>query len=122
MQVTERHVFTLEEPPVIRTVLNVLSAGVESDGSGPLGTCNMLGEFAKRGCNALLLNLRVMEEPLEPTSPKIRNVGATLLGGVLIVACQVTAPWILQIEELSHCRSVPEYPISRLGAFVHALF
>ena len=122
MQVGERHVFTLEEPSLIRTVLNVLSAEGESDGSGPLRTCTKLGELANQGCDALLLNLRVMEEPHEPTSPKIRNVGASLLGGILVVACQVTAPWIRQIEELSRCRSVPEYPISRLGAFVHALF
>ena len=122
MQVGERHVFTIEEPPVIRTVLHALSAGVESDGSGPLGTCKMLGEFAKRGCDALLLNLRVIEEPLEPTSPEIRNVGASLLGGILIVACQVTAPWILQSEEFRRRPSAPEYSISSLGAFVHALF
>lgn len=122
MKVGERHVFTLEEPAVIRAVLNALSAGVESGGSGPLGTYTLLGGFAKRGCDALLLNLRVIEEPLDPTSPKIKNVGTTFLGGVLVVACQVTAPWIPQIEEISHCRSTPEYPISRLGAFVHALF
>jgi hypothetical protein len=122
MQNGKRHVLTIDKPPLIRNVLNALVAGIESEGNAPPGICKRLEDFAKQGCDALLLNLRVVEEALDGTPAKIRNVRASLVGGVLVVACLVPTPWMLQIEELSRRRFFENNLISSLGAFVRALF
>ena len=120
MQEGQRHVLTLEEPHTIHNVLNMLSAGVRSEGSVPSGTCKMLEEIAKEGCSALILNLRVTEEALAETLPKIRNFRVSLVGGVLVVACLVTTPLMLQIRELSRRHFFARPLTASLGAVVRA--
>ena len=116
----ERHVLTIEEPPAIRDVLNVLSAEGNYESSVSAPTRQRLKEFATKGCDALILNLRVVKESLYGTPPMIK--GASLVGGVLVVACVVTSPWILRIEKLSHRDFFPKHSASGLANFVRGLF
>ena len=116
----ERHVLTIEDFPVIRNVLNALAVEGNYESSVSARTRERLREFAIQGCDALILNLRVVKESLYGTPPMIK--GASFVGGVLVVACVVTSPWILRIEELRHRHSFPKHPISSFGTFVRALF
>ena len=122
MREGNRRVLTIEEPSAIRNVLNVLSEAFDPESTSPPRICERLKWFAKEGCEALILNLRVLEEPLVGTFPKVRHVGASLVGGVLVVSCQVTAPWIVQIEELCRGRFFLKDLISSLSQFVRAAF
>jgi hypothetical protein len=117
---SERHVLTIEDLPVIREVLNALSAGAGANSNGSAQTRQRLKEFAKQGCEALILNMRVVEESLEDKLPEIK--GASLVGGVLVVACVVTSTWILQVEELSRRHFFPKTPVFSFGSFVRGLF
>lgn len=99
MQVAERHVLTFEKPSVIRKVVDELSAGVDSFSGVPLETRKNLETFSKQSCDRLILNLRVIKAPSEEKPAPIKNLIACLLGGVLVVTGQVTAPWIIQIRE-----------------------
>ena len=122
MQEGERHVLTIEDPILILNVLNAFSASVEAERGGACGICKRLEAFSKQGCDALILNLRVMEEPVVGTPSTISIVGASLVGAVLVVTCRVTATWIHQIEELSRRDIFPKDLVSRLGGFVQAFF
>jgi hypothetical protein len=121
MQVGERHVLAIDKPPVIQSVLDALWAGVQSDDSVPAETRKGLEEISKHGCDRLILNLRVIKAPFGETPAAIRNLGACLVGGVLVVSGQVTPSWILQIKEHSRRHSFPMHLISSFGLFFHML-
>lgn len=99
MQDDERHVLTFEKPSVIRKVMDELSAGVESDGGAPPETRGSLAAFSKQSIDRLILNLRVTKSPFGETSAAIKSLFVCLLGGVLVVSGQVTAPWVTQLSE-----------------------
>jgi hypothetical protein len=122
MQVGTRQVLTIEKPRLILKVLNALAMGVESEGGEPFGTLMRLEEFAKEGCGRLILNLRAVDESLRGTPQGVEKVGASLIGGVLVVTCQVTTPCMLQINELCRPRLVPKRLVSPLGALLRTLF
>lgn len=121
MQISERHVLTIDKPPVIKRVLDVLSAGVESDGSLPAETRKGLEEFSRQGCSRLILNLRVIKAPFGGASAAIVNLRACLLGGVLVITGQVTPPWILRIREHSRRHFFPKHLISGFGRLMQTL-
>ncbi len=118
----ERHVLTIEKSTLVRETLKVLSEAVEADCHAPCGICMRFRNFAQQGCEAMILNLRVLGEPVTGTSSGIRIFGASLLGGVLAVSGQATNPWILQLQERSRPRFLPLEVAARLGTFVRALF
>lgn len=135
MVIGDRHVLIIEQKPLILKALNVLSTGVESQGSEVSGIFKRLEEFAKDDCGRLVLNLRVMEDALGELPANIRNLQASLVGGVLVVTCRVTTREMLQIKEPSHRYFFPRHVFSRLrhplkrlferfgwqGRYVHAL-
>lgn len=120
MREGDRCVLTIDEPAVIRKVLKTLSADVVSETCEPPEIGRQLKAFAKRDCDALILNLRVTGESSGDTAPRV--VGASLVGGTLVIACIVTNSWLLQIEELTHHDSVPKSLVSGLASFVLGLF
>ncbi len=111
MQVGEKHVLTIQEPPLILKALNALSTGVESESGEAYGTLKRLAEFEKEGCGRLILNLQEAQEQKGGSPSNIRNVGVTLVGGVLVVTCQVTTREIHQIKGLTRRRSFPGHLI-----------
>lgn len=98
MQVGQRHVLTIDETPLVKNVLEELSADADSSGGIPHEIRRGFAEFSDRGGTRLILDLQVMEPPAGG-KPSIKNVSAYLAGGVLIVIGQVTFPWILRIRE-----------------------
>ncbi|TAM82785.1 MAG: hypothetical protein EPN47_09050 [Acidobacteria bacterium] len=116
MQLGDRHVLTIEDLPLILKALNTLSTAVESEGDQDLRTLKRLEEFAKEGCGRLILNLDAIEEHLTGTPQDARNVGASLVGGVLVVTCQVTSRELLQIKVLTRRHSFPKQLISSFDA------
>ncbi|HUZ46737.1 MAG TPA: hypothetical protein VMW54_08870 [Terriglobia bacterium] len=122
MQEYERHVLTIEDPILILNVLSAFSASVETESGATSGICERLKAFSKQGCDALILNLRVMKEPVVGTPSTISIVGASLVGAVLVVTCRVTASWIVQVQELCRRDLFPKDLVSKLGGFVQAFF
>jgi hypothetical protein len=112
MRVGERHVLTIQERPLILQALNTLSTDVRSEGGEALRTLNRLEEFAKEGCGRLILNLDAIEEPPSGKPREVRNVGASLVGGVLVVTCQVTSRELLRIKVLTRRHAFPKHLIS----------
>jgi hypothetical protein len=116
MQAGERHVLTVEKPPLIRKVLNTLSTDVEPEGGEVLRTLKGLEKFAKEGCGRLILNLDAIEEPPGGVPQGVTNVGASLVGGVLVVTCKVTSRELLRIKVLTRRHSFPKHLISGFDA------
>lgn len=117
----KRLVLTIEKPTLVGETLKLLSEAAMSDCRPPCGICMRLRDFAKQGCEALILNLRAVEGPVAGTSSGVRILGASLLGGVVAVSGQATNSWIVQLEELSRPGFLPMKLAARLGAFVHTL-
>ena len=120
MREGDRCVLTIDEPAVIRKVLKTLSAAIVSEPCKSPEIGRQLKAFAKRECDAVILNLRVIEESSGDPAPKV--VGASLVGGVLVIACIGTNSWLLQIEKLTHRASVPKSLVSGLASFFLGLF
>lgn len=116
MNIGTRHVLTIDKTPVIKNVLDELSADAESNGGVPHEIRRGLAEFSNRGGSRLILDLQVMEPPVGG-SPSIKNVSAYLAGEVLIVIGQVTFPWILRIREHARRHSFLTKLAARLSAF-----
>ena len=116
MQVGERYILTLEDRPLILKALNTLSTGLDSQGGETLSTLKRLEEFAKEGCGGLILKLDTIEELLGGTPQEVRNLRASLIGGVLVVTCQVTSQEVLRIKVLTRRHSLPKHLISSFDA------
>ena len=116
MHVGERHVLTIEDRPLILKALNTLSTGLGSQGKETLRTLKRLEEFVKEGCGGLILKLDTIEELLGGTPQGIRNLQASLIGGVLVVTCQVTSREALRIKLLTRRQSLPKHLISNFDA------
>jgi len=112
MHAGKRHVLTIQDLPHIVEALNTLSRGIQAEGGEPLQTLNRLEEFAREGCGRLILNLDAIEESPGGTPRQDRKVGASLVGGVLVVTCQVTSHELLRIKVLTRRHSVPKQLIS----------
>ena len=112
MQLSERHALTFEDLTLIVEALGTLSTDVESQGGEVLRTLKRIEEFAKEGCGRLILNLDAIEEPLSGMPQEVRNVGASLVGGVLVVTCQVTSREMLRVKLLARRHSFPKHLIS----------
>ncbi len=122
LQENERHVLTIEDPAVIHNVLDALSAGIAPLNGGGAEVRRSLKEFSKQGFAALILNLRVVDEPPDGEAVVIKHIGASLVGEVLVVACVATRPWVSSIEGLRQERPRPKPLFSGLGAFVRTFF
>jgi hypothetical protein len=116
MQVDKRHILTIQEQPLILKALNAVSTGVESSDGEACETIKRLAEFEKQGYRRLILDLRAIEEPLNGTPQEIRNVGASLVGEVLFVTCQVSTRELLRIKVLTRCHFFPRHPMSKFDA------
>lgn len=117
MQASKRHVLTIDNKPAVKTVLDELSAEVESNGGVPHEIRRGFADLSSRGGTRLILDLQVIEPPAGG-SPSIKNMSAYLAGEVLIVVGQVTAPWILRIRELGRGRSFSDQLASSVRALV----
>jgi hypothetical protein len=119
----ERHVLATGKGPVIQKALSLVLAGVKSEGDASPRTCHIFEEFARNGCDKLLLDLRTAGELPAGAAPRVRNLHASQLGQVLVVTGDVTAPHILQ-EVRALCRShfSPQYLAAGLLALANMLF
>lgn len=112
MHVGERHVLTVEKTSLVLKVLNALSTDAEAGGGEVLRTLKELEKFAKDGCGRLILDLDAIEEPDSEMPQGVRNVGVSLIGGVLVVTCQVSSREIVRIKMLTRRHSLPKHLIS----------
>jgi hypothetical protein len=118
MRVGERQLLTIQEPPLILAALNTLSTGVGQDGGEALRTLNRLEEFAKEGCGRLILRLDAIDDPSGGAPGGVKNVDASLVGGVLVVTCQVTSSELVRIKLLTRRHSLPKQLISGVDHFI----
>lgn len=112
MQSGERHVVTIGDPPLIRKVLNTLLTDMGSEGGEILRTLKGLENFSKESCGRLILNLDTVEESHGGMQKEVSNVGASLVGGVLVVTCKVTSRELLRIRGLTRRHSLPKQLVS----------
>ena len=121
MHAGERHLLTIQELPLILEALSTLSTGVGQRDGEALRRLNRLEEFAKEGCGRLILKLDAIDELPGGPSHEVGNVGASLVGGVLVVTCQVTSSELLRIKLLTRRHSLPKQLISSVdGLFSSA--
>ena len=118
MRVGERHLLTIQEPPLILEALSTLSMGVGQGNRKALRTLNRLEEFAKEGCGRLVLKLDAIDEPPGETLPGVKTVAASLVGGVLVITCQVTSSELVRIKLLTRRHSLPKQLISGVDDFI----
>jgi hypothetical protein len=97
MQYIKRHVLILDKPPAVKSVLEELSVGTQSDDSIRPEIRRGLEEFAKHGGVRLILDLQVIEPSFEGSQATIRNFSAFVAGEVIIITGQVTSHWMLRI-------------------------
>jgi hypothetical protein len=62
MQFTERHVLTVNEPSVVKKVLDAFSVGVQAQVWVSPETRRGLVQFSKQNFNRLILNLQVTKD------------------------------------------------------------
>lgn len=118
----KRQVLVFEDQSAIEKVLNVLSAGIDSEcGIFSVVRENLEG-FGKHGCKSLMLTVRLEEQSQSAESSGISNISAYVLGTVLVVNCQATAAWITYIVGLHRQHFSISHVISSLTSFVQALF
>jgi hypothetical protein len=123
MEDGERRIFVVEKASRVRNALCVLLAGAECEGNVAHGTRMIHGTFAEANRDQLVLHLRYAETPHNRVSPGVKNLEASLVGGILVVVGQVTDPKVLgQIEELVVSHFSLKYMTSSLRTIVHALF
>lgn len=115
MQRGNTHLLTIEEQALILKVLDTLSTAAGCESAEDRGTLKRLEEFAKEGCGRLLLRLCILEEPPSGSPVKVRTIGASLIGGVLVVTCQVTAREVHQLKRLTHQSSLAKPALPSLG-------
>jgi hypothetical protein len=121
MQYIKRHVLIFDKPPSVKSVLQELSEGIQTDGNVRREIRRGLEEFAKHGGVRLILDLQVIERELEGSPATIRNFSAFVAGDVLIITGHVTSHWmlrILQIEAESRRHFFRERLMSKVGAIV----
>jgi len=123
MEDGERRLFVVEKASRVRNALCVLLAGVEREGDVAHGTRMIHKTFAEANRDKLVLHLRYAGTPHNRVSPGVKNLEASLVGGILVVVGQVTDPKVLgQIEELVVSHFSLKYMTSSLRTIVHALF
>lgn len=121
MRVGERNLLTIQELPLILEALSTLSTNSGREDGEALRTLSRLEEFAKEGCGRLILKLDAVDEPTGGPPHEVTNVGASLVGGVLVVTCQVTSSELLRIKLLTRRHSLPKQLISSVdGLFSSA--
>lgn len=118
MQFSERHVLTVDEPSVVKRVLEAFSVGVQAQVWVSPETRRGLLEFSKQGFNRLILNLQVTKDPFAESSAACMHLNACQVGGVLVLTGQVNQPWMLQVEALCRRHFFPRHPLSSFGALV----
>jgi hypothetical protein len=118
MQFAERHVLTVNEPSVVKKVLDAFSVGVQAQVWVSPETRRGLVEFSKQGFKRLILNLQVTKDPFTGSSAACMNLNACQVGGVLVLTGQVNQPWMLQLEELCRRPFFPRRPLTSFGALV----
>lgn len=118
MQGSKMHLLTIEEQPVILKVLDTLSTATDCESAEARGTLKRLEEFAKEDCGRLLLRLRVVQDPPGGSPANVRSVGASLIGGVLVVTCQVTDREAVQIKKVTHQSLLPRLALPSLSNFL----
>ena len=121
MHVGERHLLTIQELPLVLEALSTLSTDVGREDGEALQTLLRLEEFAKEGCGRLILKLDAIDELPDTAPHEVRNVGASLVGGVLVVTCQVTSRELGRIKLLTRRHSLPKLLITSFdGLFTSA--
>lgn len=114
----EQRIFGVNDARIAQNVLAALLTALKPEDRADGRVRAWFEEFTNQGGKTLLLNLRIVEPVRGENSIAIQDVRASLVGGVLVVACEATAAWIRQIENLSRRHSRTR----RLMAAMVALF
>jgi hypothetical protein len=123
MEDGERRIFVVEKASRVRNALCLISAGAECEGDVAQGTRMINETLAEANRDQLILHLRYAPTPHNRVSPGVKNLEASLVGGILVVIGQVTDPKVFQeIEELVVSHFSLKYMTSGLRTIVHALF
>ena len=106
-----RKVLIIEDEPRIRNVLYVLLAGLGYDGDAASDAHHALSMIRQNQFDAVLLDLRSSELPPEQMVCAITELRPSLVGRVLVICGEVSAPRTIEMLER---RAVPHVPRSRV--------
>jgi DNA-binding NtrC family response regulator len=106
-----RKVLIIEDEPSIRNVLNALVAELGYDGNAASDTHQALSMIRQDQFDAVLLDLRSSQLPPEKMVGAITELRPSLVGRVLVISGEVSAPSTLEVLERY---AVPHVPRSRV--------
>lgn len=121
-KVIGRQILIAEDAPVVQNAVYTLLEGAESSHNVSPSTRERLKAIADEGGNRLVLDLQVVEQPYEGTTPRVKNIHFDNLGKVAVVTCEVaTQHMVHQVEELCRPHFFPNHVMFSLTAFAHAV-
>jgi len=106
-----RKVLIIEDEPSIRNILYVLVAGLGYDGDAASDAHQALSMIRKDQFDAVLLDLRCSKLPPDQMVNAITELRPSLLGRVLVISGEVSAPSTLEMLERY---AVPHVPRDRV--------
>lgn len=118
MQIDGQRVVRVNGACVVQEVLTALSRALKPERRADTRMRARFEEFTKQGGKTLLLNVRLVEPVPGENPTAIQDIRASLVGSVLVIACEATAAWIRQIENLSR----RHFRTTHLIAAIVALF
>ena len=125
MNTGKRHVLICDKSHAVKSVLQEISAGAQTNANVRREIRRGLEDFAEHGAVRLILDLHVIGPSFKESPSTVRNISAFLAGGVLVVTGQVTSRLmlrILQAKARSRRNFFTERLKSSMGVFIsHAV-
>lgn len=100
--ISSRKVLVVEDEPSIRNLLYVLLAALRCEGEVAYSGQQALAMVAREQFDAVLLDLRCADGPLEEMMSRIGEVRPSLVGRVLFITGEVSDPETMAFVE-RHC-------------------
>ena len=94
-----RRVLIIEDEPTIRNVLYVLLAALGCEGDVAYSGQQALAMISHQKFDAVLLDLRCSNAPVEHMVSQIKEIRPSLLGRVLVITGEVTDPQAMELIE-----------------------
>ena len=117
-----RNILIAENECSVRNVLRVLQAGLGPEGVLDQDSREALAAIKRESFDTILLDLRYSEMPVGEMVLAIKQLRPTLVGRVLIITCDVSDPYLLEmIEKNCWTYAQPHRTVKELRVRVRSL-
>lgn len=123
MKEAERRIFVVEKAPGVRNALCALLAGIGGEGDVVPSRRETQERISEANCDRLILDLRYAPTAPGPATPRVKNLKASLVGGILLVTGEVSDTTVFRrIEDFGLRHFSLKHMTSSLHAFIRMLF